>query len=144
MANSTNQRKLLTKNKYQDELIKTLFSPFLFIVGGLWLVPIVLILTEEPALKILKSISLNELTAFYHWSAFLVVALAVIFVLALIWVYVASNRWVGAFERIIREMDGVIAGKSKNHISARKNDVLALDLLKRVNALIDGYQKLDK
>jgi hypothetical protein len=54
--------------------------------------------------------------------------------------YKAANM-VGSFERILREMDQVIDGNEKRNISSRKNDELTQRLLRRVNALISGYQK---
>ena len=55
----------------------------------------------------------------------------------LYWAYRVSNQLVGAFDRIIRELDEYLAGKGKKHIHSRKNDKLAEELLKRINGLID-------
>ncbi len=55
----------------------------------------------------------------------------------ILWAYKVSCNLVGAFERILRELDDILAGKGKRHIRARKEDELANELLKRVNALID-------
>lgn len=48
-----------------------------------------------------------------------------------------SNRMVGAFDRILRELDGVLAKNEKKHIRVRKDDQLVRDLLERINMLID-------
>ena len=55
----------------------------------------------------------------------------------ILWAYKVSNALVGAFERIMRELDDILAGKGKRHLRSRKEDVLANELLKRVNFLID-------
>ena len=59
------------------------------------------------------------------------------FLAVIVWAYDVSSRLVGAFERILRELDEIIAGKGKHHIKARKDDLLANTLLERVNKLID-------
>lgn len=144
MINESNKRKLFAKNQHQEQLIVSLFSPFIVLFGVIWSVPIVLILTEKPAMEILLQVSADQLTAFYFWSVGLVILLAAVFISSLVWVYAASNRWVGPFQRILNEMDAVIAGKGKRMITVRKDDMLANDLLKRINVLIDGYSPKDK
>ncbi len=63
--------------------------------------------------------------------------LPLVFLVIIVLVYNATNRLVGAFERILRELDDILAGKGKKHINARKDDALAEELLSRVNRLID-------
>lgn len=63
--------------------------------------------------------------------------LPLILFLGIFWAYSLSNRLIGPFERIIRELDDVISQNKKRHISARPGDELASEVLKRVNTLID-------
>ena len=63
--------------------------------------------------------------------------LPLILFLGIFWAYSISNRLIGPFERVIRELDEVISQNKKRHISARPGDELAGELLKRINTLID-------
>ncbi len=63
--------------------------------------------------------------------------LPVIFYFIIVWSYKMSSQLVGSFERILRELDSILTGKDKRHIQTRKGDLLAEELLKRINALID-------
>ncbi len=50
-----------------------------------------------------------------------------------------SQNLIGPFDRINRELDDIIAGRSKKIIVVRPRDKLAQTLLKRVNVLIESY-----
>ena len=71
------------------------------------------------------------------------IILAILFVIPLafyfitIRAYKVSNRLLGCFERILKELDDVAEGKQKKHIHVRPDDELAGDLLKKINAIID-------
>ncbi|HOW34983.1 MAG TPA: hypothetical protein PL155_01020 [Candidatus Omnitrophota bacterium] len=65
----------------------------------------------------------------------------VVFLFIIIWAYRVSNHLVGAFERILKELDEVIGKNEKRHLKARKGDHLAEELLTRVNVLIDRAAK---
>ena len=56
---------------------------------------------------------------------------------AAIWSYYFSNQLVGPYNRIIRELDDVVSGKSKKPIILRKDDDMFAELFKRVNQLIE-------
>ena len=60
----------------------------------------------------------------------------ILFLLVLLWADLVSLSLVGAFERVIRELDAIIDGKERKPIRARARDHLANDLLKRINVLI--------
>ena len=78
---------------------------------------------------------LNEwgiLASFFIWC---------LFILILLWSYAVSRDLVGAFERILRDLDDIIAGREQKHLYARKNDALANALLKRLNTLVDLLPK---
>ena len=61
----------------------------------------------------------------------------VIFSSIVLWTYRITNEMVGAFERLLRELDQIITSKKKEHLVVRKRDVLAGELIKRINILID-------
>ncbi len=67
----------------------------------------------------------------------IIIILWVLLFFVLYWAYRVSSQLVGAFDRILRELDEYLDGKGKKHIHSRKNDKLADELLKRINALID-------
>lgn len=65
--------------------------------------------------------------------------MCLIFVLTLIGAYIVSHNMIGAYGRILRELDEIIAGRSTKTISSRPNDTLTKELLKRINVLIKSY-----
>ncbi len=112
---------------------------------------------DQIALSFLAIISILAICIFYIFSDFtnrvmdpmaaisslkiiVIVTLMVIpflFLLVTIWVYKIANKLVGAFERIIRELDTVIETKQKKHLAVRKGDELPSELITRINVLID-------
>lgn len=69
----------------------------------------------------------------------IVLSLTIMFVV--LWTYRVSSRMVGAFDRIIRELDDVLNGTRSKTIGTRKGDVMFEELLKRINALIQKVYK---
>ncbi len=72
-------------------------------------------------------------------SGLMVFFMCLIFVLTLIGAYIVSHNMIGAYGRILRELDEIIAGRSTKTISSRPNDTLTKELLKRINVLIKSY-----
>jgi len=70
------------------------------------------------------------------WGFLTISALWMLFISIAVWVLGVSGNLVGAFQRIIRELDEFIDGKELKQIKARSKDDLANDLLKRINILI--------
>jgi len=66
------------------------------------------------------------------------------FLMSLIGAYIISHKMVGAFGRIIRELDEIIDGRSQRMITCRSGDTLTKALLERVNVLIKSYVKQAK
>ncbi len=64
----------------------------------------------------------------------------ILMILIIFWTLRVSGRYFGAYERIIKELDQVLAGKRKEPLKARKGDVIFEELLKRVNILIEQTQ----
>jgi nitrogen fixation/metabolism regulation signal transduction histidine kinase len=54
-----------------------------------------------------------------------------------LWTYYVSNKIVGPFERVLREVDDILAGKGKNKIGIRSKDGMFEELVKRINALVE-------
>ena len=64
------------------------------------------------------------------------IILWLLFILTVWWAFQVSSKLVGAFERLLQELDDVVSGKSRRPLKARKNDALANALLERINAII--------
>ena len=59
------------------------------------------------------------------------------FIISFIVAYNVSLRLVGAFERIIKEFDRMLNANQYTHLHCRDKDKLAIELVKRINQLID-------
>ena len=57
------------------------------------------------------------------------------------WAIVISNKILGPHERIVEELDRIVRGEKKHLLYARKGDELYEELVKRINVLIEGFQK---
>jgi type II secretory pathway component PulF len=132
----------LTQNKYQEQIIQLTFYPavltfFIFIIT--------ISVTHPFVKKVIFHNSfdgMNRLLSLYSWM--MVFAVGVALFLSIIFSFIVSHYLVGAFQRIIKELDDVIAGRSQKTITCRPGDHLAKELLKRVNVLIDFYVKNKK
>ena len=101
----------------------------LFII--LFLFSLVTSLTDA---KEIFSIKMDFIKALMPWAVILI-SFLLIFIAVL--GFQISNRILGGSERIIRELDKILDGQSKNPITLRKGDELLAELLKRINALIE-------
>jgi hypothetical protein len=75
----------------------------------------------------------------YQFPWVIAVLMALILLPSMIGAYVVSLNMVGAFGRIISELDEIIAGRSQKTINSRPEDSLMNDLLKRINVLIPYF-----
>lgn len=66
---------------------------------------------------------------------YMLILIAVMLVCIIGWVYYISNRIVGPHNRIIRELDAMIEGKSKGQLSVRKDDAMFAEIVDRINKL---------
>lgn len=60
----------------------------------------------------------------------------VFFLIVTIWAFMVSSNLVGAFDRITRELDAVVAGRRKKVLKVRQEDHPANELIDRINKLI--------
>ncbi len=65
----------------------------------------------------------------------ILISLAFLFIV--LWTYYVSNKIVGPFERVLREVDDILAGKGKKKIGTRERDGMFEELVKRINALVE-------
>ena len=73
-----------------------------------------------------------------QWITLVLLSTGILFVLIILWAYAISRDMVGAFARILRDLDTIIQGGQRKHIYARKGDDPAGPLVKRINVLIDN------
>ena len=64
----------------------------------------------------------------------------VLMIIVVFWTARVSGRYFGAYERILKEIDEVLAGRGKGPLKARHGDVIFEELLKRINAMIEQMQ----
>ena len=56
---------------------------------------------------------------------------------AIVWSFDFSNKLLGPHDRIVNELDDVLAGKGKKPIVLRRGDDMFMDLVKRINILVE-------
>ncbi|MBF0120679.1 MAG: hypothetical protein HQK79_17770 [Desulfobacterales bacterium] len=70
-----------------------------------------------------------------------IVAIISIMVLILVfWSYRTSNKLVGPYERILKELDEIIEGKRDKISPTREGDEMFEELLKRINLLVEKHK----
>ncbi len=87
------------------------------------------------------NIQINDLFSILKVIPGVITILAVCILLITLWAFYVSNKLLGSVQRIIRELDDIIASKEKRFLETRKNDEPLEDLLKRINVLINRAGK---
>ncbi|MDO8580829.1 MAG: hypothetical protein Q7S13_05050 [Candidatus Omnitrophota bacterium] len=120
-------------NQYQARMLwpVLLCCCFACIFIILFLFSLVASLTEA---KEIFSIKMVNIKALMPW---IVIVISFCLILIAVLGFHISNKILGGSERIIRELDIILEGKSKNPITSRQGDELLEELLKRINALIE-------
>ncbi len=134
---SNKRKRAFPTNKYQKRVLMLAFIPIVIVYVAL--ISFATLFKHELMNVMLMDSPAMGIQFLIKWHITVIFVLAVIFIAILIWAYKISANLVGAFERILKEMDEVIAGRSQRKIKARAKDDLANELLHRVNQLIDGY-----
>ena len=134
MAKEQYQKRFLRTNKYQKKIIALVFFPAVIIIVFMWIV--MTVFYREMVGVILFQSSSEAITTINHWGVIVFLGLVIVLAGVLFLSFSISLQLVGAFERIIRELDDVIAGKTNKPLKARPKDELANELLKRINVFI--------
>lgn len=66
----------------------------------------------------------------------MLIMIMVILIFLIFWTYYISNKLLGSYNRIIRELDGIVDGKTRGPIGTRKGDLVFEGLLERINILL--------
>jgi hypothetical protein len=142
MTSNKMRKPFVAEDKYQRQIVLlSFFPPLLFCI---FFSVFVFVMDSEMGKVILSNSPAVIARQVNQWTHLIVSCLFVIYILSLAWSFVVSRNIVGAFGRIIRELDDVIDGKSKKTIGARTEDKLANELLKRINVLIKHYVETKK
>jgi hypothetical protein len=132
---------LTTYNKYQEKIVLLSFIPsfcilFVFTVS-------LFFIRSEIVNNVRNGVHLNYAFVLMHWIHhsynYIIWGVCGIFILSAIWAFKIAHELLGAFNRIIKELDEVIEGRRTKSISARPEDGLAQELLKRINVLAQHY-----
>ena len=132
-AAPTFRRSFFNSTRFQKPIINLILYPAIAASTALFFY---ILYFQYEVISVLSSPTKN-IDAITHKAFFIFIFLVLSFGAIIVWAYKISSNLVGAFERILREMDDILAGKGKRHLRARKDDELVNELLKRVNALID-------
>jgi len=84
------------------------------------------------------------LNQFYSVIPVLIAVAAGLMIGVIFWTFRVSSRYLGSYERIIREFDEVLDGTRCGPLSTRKGDVMFEELLKRINVLMGQKESKDK
>ncbi|MBF0479217.1 MAG: hypothetical protein HQL26_07005 [Candidatus Omnitrophica bacterium] len=135
MPTKVNRNKFFRLNQYQLSIILVTFVPMLVMA-----VTVTFLVRNMHMQAIVNLIygSSTDMVHFIEQAAFVLLATVwTLFVISMVIAFSVSNRLVGGFERILRELDSVIEHKYPNKIVARKKDKLASELVSRINMLIE-------
>ena len=83
--------------------------------------------------KIFNHFTFGQLKFLIPW---LLILISFILIFLVFWTYFMSNKLVGPYDRIVRELDEVLTGKRKGPIQARQGDEMFEGLLKRINSFL--------
>jgi len=129
-----NKKRLFYMNRYQVRVLMLVLIP-----------PVIIILTLsvlsnmffDQLLSTLEQGSTETMMGFLSdWKMYFLLVLWILLTLIVVMTYVVSKNLLGAFTRLFREMDEIIAGERlKMPLKARKRDALANDLLTRINKM---------
>jgi len=139
MGKRIRRKKILNTNKYQRQIISVAFLPTMVIT--FFMSFMIIYVYNQLINAILQGSEVTVVELANQWMSIALFSLFSVFLLLMIWVYYVSRHLVGAFERILRELDDVIDRKRSTPIRARGKDDLANDLLKRINVLIQRSQR---
>jgi len=81
-----------------------------------------------------------ELLRFQKFIPGLLAVATALMIFVVFWTFRVSGRYFGAYERIIKELDEILAGRKEEPLHAREKDVMFEELIKRINVLIEKKQ----
>ena len=131
-----------TINEYQRPIIIISIVPLLTVCALLTVLSVTFFREFENFIVYKDIMTLPDFLQ--KWMMIIIVALWSFFLVNLLIVYNVSSNLVGSFKRILRELDAILKENKRTKINCRKNDILARDMILRINQLIEklpGSQK---
>ena len=140
MARPTERRKtIFYMNVYQKKLfIIALFPSLAICCTFIWIGQ--LFYRQMMGIILFNSPS-SSAQLINQWGVAISLVVFGLFVSLIYWGYYVSQNMVGAFNRIMRELDEIIEKGSLKRITVRSKDDLAQHIVNRINVLIDNIQK---
>ena len=138
--NFQNRKNFFRTNRFQWPIILTgLIPTFFFCTFSTFFV----VFLHGELINLIKYNShVRSMDLINEWGFAVLVSIWVFFILAYVWIQSASSRSVGAFSRILKELDKKIeANDFSALVRARERDTLANELVKRINKLLEKIQK---
>lgn len=124
------KRKLLTThNHFQRRFLYPVVISFFIGCGVAWLSLVYFYVLDMPG----NSVKFEQ---FRHVIPLFLVIFCFLMFCVMLWTCYTSNKILGPYKRIIRELEETLQGTRKGPITVRKGDELFEELLKRVNILI--------
>lgn len=129
MAKTFKRTSIFHVNKFQRNLFYPVMAAFFIGCFVSWL-SIVYVLIGDYFVSL-------ELYRFQRIIPVLLSVATVLMIIVVFWAFRLSSRYFGSYERIIKELDDVLAQKKKEPLKTRRGDVIFEELLKRINVLIE-------
>ena len=133
-------RKNLTVGKFQAKIIFITFIPMVVLLGFMFLLLFVIYWSLTGIMLSQQSVpAITREIQQYCYAAVGVITL--VFVGFLVWVYIESGKMVGAFERMIKELNAFDPDNPQKAVHARKGDTFAQDIAQRINEILENWIK---
>jgi len=135
MAQNSKRSILLHTNRFQEKILMPFYISCIIAIFSLLL----LALSNNPLFGPVhyRSLLQGQLSFRQILEVFSGFLIAVIFFLLIYWAYYISNKILGAYDRILRELDDIIVSKKNTRpIKARDGDEFFTEMLRRINILI--------
>ncbi len=135
MAGAKERRKTFYANQFQKDILNLIFLVALLptLIVSLCLYFLVFSVIGE---DFILPFNIDPLIIAEQVSIILLFLAPGSIAIILMVVYKQTHKLIGSFDRILRELDGVIKGEKKDHIKIRQTDKF-WPLISRINALID-------
>ena len=128
MSSKLQRSTLFHVNKHQRIYFYPVISAFLLGCAVSWLSVIYFLFIDIPFG--------SGFAYFQGMIPLLLSAAAILMIIMVFWTCRLTNRYLGGYDRIVSELDEVLAGKRNEPIQTREGDTLFMGLLKRINVLI--------
>ena len=132
-------------SKVQKQIVILMVLPPIVIFIMIAIVPLFLQANISKNIQLGNNINYTEVLVelIRQWQGFIIFFICALYSVSTFLVYKCLNP-LGGLPRIIREMDEIIAGQSKEIITARPGDNMTQEMLNRINVFIKSHLELKK